>query len=116
VLLRAFLGDAERLLDESDTEVAELALDALRPILDITAHPHLARVHRWRDALPRYVVGHPARIAAIERRLAGLPGLFLAGAAYRGLGIPDCVRDGEAAAEAAVAHGDRTLTAASPGS
>jgi oxygen-dependent protoporphyrinogen oxidase len=45
-------------------------------------------------------VGHLERLAAIERRVAALPGLALAGAAYRGVGIPDCVRSGEAAADA----------------
>jgi oxygen-dependent protoporphyrinogen oxidase len=50
--------------------------------------------------MPQYRVGHLSRIDTIERRVAGLPGLTLAGAAYRGVGLADCVRSGEAAAEA----------------
>jgi oxygen-dependent protoporphyrinogen oxidase len=84
--------------------VTATALQALRPILGLEDEPRLARVHRWREALPRYAVGHPTRRAQIERRLASIPGLYLAGAAYRGVGIPDCVRDGEKAADAAHAR------------
>jgi len=49
--------------------------------------------------MAQYAVGHPARVAAIERRVDALPGLQLAGAAYRGIGIPDCIRGGETAAD-----------------
>jgi oxygen-dependent protoporphyrinogen oxidase len=48
--------------------------------------------------MPQYVLGHPERLARIEERLAEHPGLALAGAAYRGVGIPDCIRSGEEAA------------------
>ncbi len=103
-LVRAFLAHPESLLDRDDREVTAVAMDALRPILGLPGEPSLARVHRWRQALPRYAVGHPERLADIERRLVAIPGLFLAGAAYRGVGIPDCIRDGEKAAEAAYAR------------
>jgi oxygen-dependent protoporphyrinogen oxidase len=52
--------------------------------------------------MPQYRVGHLARVETIERALRGLPGLWLAGAAYRGVGLADCVRSGEAAAEQAL--------------
>jgi oxygen-dependent protoporphyrinogen oxidase len=71
-------------------------------LLGITAEPVLVRVHRHRRAMPQYAVGHLDRIATIERWVAGVRGLGLAGAAYRGVGIPDCVRSGEAAADAAL--------------
>jgi protoporphyrinogen/coproporphyrinogen III oxidase len=58
-------------------------------------------VFRWPRAMPQYTLGHLERLATIERRLAGWPGLFVAGNAYRGVGIPDCIASGEAAAEAA---------------
>jgi oxygen-dependent protoporphyrinogen oxidase len=103
-LVRAFLAQPESLLERDDREVTALAMDALRPILGLPGEPGLARVHRWKQALPRYAVGHPERLASIERRLAGIQGLYLAGAAYRGVGIPDCIRDGERAAEAAGAQ------------
>jgi oxygen-dependent protoporphyrinogen oxidase len=54
--------------------------------------------------MPQYHVGHLARIDAIDTRIAAMPGLYLAGGAYRGVGIADCVRSGEAAAEAALAR------------
>lgn len=104
VLVRAFLARPETLLDQPDDALARLACDALRPILGVAGEPRVARVHRWREALPRYTVGHPQRVAEIERRLAGQPGLFLCGAGYRGLGLPDCVRAGELAAQAAADH------------
>jgi oxygen-dependent protoporphyrinogen oxidase len=110
VLLRAFLAEPESLLERDDRDVVAGALEALRPILGIEGDPLVARVHRWREALPRYAVGHPARVEAIERRLASLPGVWVAGAGYRGVGIPDCVRQGEQAAEAALAF----LTGRSP--
>jgi oxygen-dependent protoporphyrinogen oxidase len=56
-------------------------------------------------------VGHLDRLAEIERRLATLPGLLLAGGSYRGVGIPDCIKSGWAAADAAAAHVE-TLVAA----
>jgi oxygen-dependent protoporphyrinogen oxidase len=59
----------------------------------------LARVHRHRLAMPQYAVGHLERVDAIEARAAALPALALAGAAYRGVGVPDCVHSGEAAAD-----------------
>ena len=76
--------------------------NAVRDLLGVTGEPVLARVHRQRRAMPQYAPGHLARVAAIERRLPALAGLHLAGAAYRGVGIPDCIRSGEAAADAAL--------------
>jgi oxygen-dependent protoporphyrinogen oxidase len=54
--------------------------------------------------MPQYTLGHLARLAGIEQRLAGLPGLFVAGSAYRGIGLPDCIQSGEQAAEAALEY------------
>ena len=59
----------------------------------------VARVHRWPRGMPQYVLGSLERLAVIERRLAEHPGLAVAGAAYRGVGIPDCIASGEQAAE-----------------
>ena len=69
-----------------------------------TAAPVLTRVRHHAHAMPQYTVGHLERVAEIERRAAGASGLVLAGAAYRGVGIPDCVRSGEAAGETALRH------------
>ena len=101
VLLRAFLGGA---LGEADVageeaEIADRARRDLRDALGIVAAPVLTRVHRHPGSMPQYRLGHLDRIDAIERRLGAHPGLSLAGAAYRGVGIADSVHSGETAAE-----------------
>ena len=105
VLIRCFLGGMlnAAILDEDDATLLGRARKELGDALGITAAPVLTRLSRWPASMPQYRVGHLARMAAIERAVAGLPGLALAGAAYRGVGIADCVRSGEAAAEAALA-------------
>ena len=101
VLLRCFLGGTlnAAVLSEDDGALATRARAELREALGITAEPVLTRLHRWPASMPQYRVGHLARAEAIEHAAAALPGLALAGAAYRGVGIADCVRSGEAAAE-----------------
>jgi oxygen-dependent protoporphyrinogen oxidase len=104
VLLRCFLGGAmdEAALAEDDATLVARARGELREALGIVAEPVLVRASRWPLSMPQYRVGHLARIETIERRASGIPGLYLAGGAYRGVGIADCVRSGEAAAEAAL--------------
>jgi protoporphyrinogen/coproporphyrinogen III oxidase len=106
VLVRCFLGgalDGAALAEDEATLVARACAD-LRDALGVTAEPMIARLARWPASMPQYRVGHLARVETIERRVAALPGLGLAGGAYRGVGIADCVRSGEAAAEAALAR------------
>lgn len=109
VLIRAYLGGAgrEAALERSDQELVELARADLRHIMGVTEEPVMARVFRWPRAMPQYLVGHLDRLAAIEERLARLPGVFVAGAAYRGVGIPDCIRDGLGSAERVRAYFDK---------
>ena len=101
VLLRCFVGGAlnEGILASDDTALIAAARDELREALGITAEPALTRVARWTKAMPQYHVGHPGRVETIEHCAAAVPGLHLAGGAYRGVGIADCVRSGETAAE-----------------
>ncbi len=101
-LLRGFIGGALRpdLLALDDAILVATVQGELRTLLGITAVPELTRVHRYPRAMPQYAVGHLERVAEIEARAAALPGLALAGGAYRGVGLPDCVRSGETAAEA----------------
>jgi protoporphyrinogen/coproporphyrinogen III oxidase len=101
VLLRVFVGGALQadLLARADEDLIRLAHDDVATLLGITGDPVLARVWRHPGAMPQYDVGHLDRVAAIESRLEAFPSLALAGAAYRGVGIADCVRSGEAAAE-----------------
>ncbi len=103
-LIRAFIGRAgqESALDGTDEELLQLVREELRRTLGITTPPILYRLFRWPKAMPQYTLGHLDRLAIIERRLAAHPGLFVAGNAYRGIGIPDCIASGEAAAEAAL--------------
>jgi oxygen-dependent protoporphyrinogen oxidase len=100
-LLRCFLGGALHAdaLEVDDHALVARARDELRLALGISAAPVLTRVGRWPASMPQYHVGHLRRVETIEHRLARLPGLALAGGAYRGVGIADCVGSGEAAAE-----------------
>jgi oxygen-dependent protoporphyrinogen oxidase len=100
VLLRVFLGGALQpdVLDRDDADLAALAAGEIHRLLGSAAPPHLIRVHRHTEAMPQYLVGHLDRVQAIEARAAQHRGLALAGAAYRGVGIPDCIHSGEEAA------------------
>jgi len=102
VLLRAFVGGAlqEELFDQDDAAMAASVRRELRELLGITSEPLLTRIHRHPQAMPQYRVGHLDRMARIDAALAQHPGLGLAGNAYRGVGIPDCIHSGELAAEA----------------
>ena len=54
--------------------------------------------------MPQYPVGHLANVASLQAQLAAYPGLALAGNGYRGIGVPDCVKGAELAAESGMAH------------
>lgn len=99
-LLRCFLGGVrdEAVLQLSDAEVAATVQRELRRVLRITGDPVFLKVYRWPQALAQYTVGHPERLSVIRSRLAEHRGLFLCGNAYQGVGIPDCIRSGKAAA------------------
>jgi oxygen-dependent protoporphyrinogen oxidase len=103
-LIRAFIGRAgqEEALEGTDDDLLQLVRAELRRTLGTTAEPAIHRIFRWPKAMPQYTLGHLARLGTIEQRLAGLPGLFVAGSAYRGIGLPDCIQSGEQAAEAAL--------------
>lgn len=103
-LLRVYLGryGQRDVTHCGDSELLDLARQEVQETLGIDATPILQRIHRWPLSMPQYILGHLDRLAQIERRLSHHPGLFLAGAAYRGVGIPDCIQAGETAAQAAV--------------
>ena len=103
-LIRCFIGrvGSEQLLAQDDAALVALARSELKVILGIVAEPLWARVFRWERGMPQYNLGHLARVEQIEDLLAAQPGLFTAGAAYRGVGIPDCIRSGEEAAKRAM--------------
>ena len=74
-------------------------LEHLRPLLRIEGEPVFCDIAHWPRTMPQYHVGHQERVARIEARLALLPGLKMAGSAFRGVGLPDCIHGGERAAE-----------------
>ncbi|HUI83456.1 MAG TPA: protoporphyrinogen oxidase [Candidatus Binatia bacterium] len=101
-ILRCFLGGArdEAVLGLSDEEMLETVYRELRNIVKLEARPFFARIYRWRESMAQYEPGHIARVVQIERRVAEIPGLALAGNAYHGIGVPDCIRSGMEAANA----------------
>jgi protoporphyrinogen/coproporphyrinogen III oxidase len=102
LLVRVFVGGSRtpQALALDDAALEQLAREEIAAILGITAMPAWCRVFRWVDANPQYDVGHQERVAALEAMLPD--GLLLAGAAYGGVGIPDCIRQGQEAAARAL--------------
>jgi oxygen-dependent protoporphyrinogen oxidase len=104
VLLRCFFGGAgdDAVLNETDETLVAMAREELRAILGLTAEPLFTSASRWPRSMAQYTVGHSARWKEIQARAAGIPGLYLAGNGYTGIGIPDCIRMGRMAAASAV--------------
>ncbi len=100
VLLRAFIGGARdpSAMERDDEELVRGAERDLGGLLGITGQPLLVRLHRWNRANAQHEVGHLDLVAAMERRLAERPGVFVTGSGFRGVGVPDCVADGRATA------------------
>jgi oxygen-dependent protoporphyrinogen oxidase len=103
VLLRVFVGGSRNpaVAELDDLPLLELARAELRDILGIHAEPLWSRIYRWPRSNPQYDVGHLAHIDALEALCPA--GLYLAGSAYRGVGIPDCARQGRDTAAKALA-------------
>ena len=99
-LLRAFFGgeQAHTVATMSDDEIAGLALSELTKILGPLPTPAFQIVRRWPNSLPQYEVGHLVRVAEIESLVSQQPNLWLLGNGYRGVGLPDLIRDARAAA------------------
>jgi len=97
VLLRATIR-SDALLKRGDDDLVEVAHRAVARTMALEGAPALSRVARWEGAMPRYTVGHLDRLVRIGAALLPFPGIVLAGAAYRGTGVPDCIAQGQAAA------------------
>jgi oxygen-dependent protoporphyrinogen oxidase len=100
VLLRAFVGGAlqpEMFELDEDEMICRVRAD-LRDLLGIEQPPLFAVVEKWRRSMPQYHVGHLELILRLQQGLREIPGLQLAGNSYSGVGVPDCIRSGEAAA------------------
>jgi oxygen-dependent protoporphyrinogen oxidase len=103
-LVRCYLGGVgrEKILQEDDAALIRRVRDELRSMAGVTGEPVYAEVNRWDRGMPQYTLGHLDRLETIQRSLDRYPGLLLAGAAYRGIGIPDCIRDGTDAASGVI--------------
>lgn len=101
VLLRVFLGGAldRSAIELEDHSLMQMVRQDLRELLGIAAPPLRVLVRRYPQAMPQYEVGHLERVERIEQAMRAVPGLHLAGSGYRGVGIPDCIRQAERAAE-----------------
>jgi oxygen-dependent protoporphyrinogen oxidase len=104
ILLRAFVGGTlqPELFDANDAIMEKNVRSELADLLGVTAPPRFSRIWRHPNSMPQYEIGHTARVERIENSLDPFPTLALAGSAYHGVGISDCVRTGEEAAQKVV--------------
>lgn len=104
LLVSARIGGARspRNAELSDDVLEAGVAEELTRLLGSTSPPNFLHVFRHRQALPQYTLGHAQRLDAIERAQARHPGLHFAGSAYRGAGVPECVRDGFRVADAVI--------------
>jgi oxygen-dependent protoporphyrinogen oxidase len=100
-LLRCFVGGAknEAIVSWEDAKLLAAVRGDIEEILGISGEPILTRIYRWERSMPQYTLGHEERLARIEQGLSKLPGLFLTGSAYRGIGISDCIHEAELTAQ-----------------
>ena len=101
------LGGARRpeLAEMADEQLRPLVLGELARLLQIRGEPCYCNVAHWPGTMPQYHVDHKELVGRIEARVAALPHLQLAGNAYHGVGLPDCIHGGELAAERILASG-----------
>jgi protoporphyrinogen/coproporphyrinogen III oxidase len=95
VLLRVLLGGGANpeVMDESDESLVTISHNQLSEIMGVTEPPEMSKLYRWIRAIPQYTIGHMDILAEIDSELARLPGLYLAGNAYRGIGVSDCLEN-----------------------
>jgi oxygen-dependent protoporphyrinogen oxidase len=105
-LVRAYFGgpNADKLIPQADDAIAQLAHTELQKIVGPLPAAAFTVVRRWPRALPQYEVGHLTRMAELDRRIAALGNLHLLGNGYRGVGVPDLIRDARAAARTVAAN------------
>ncbi len=106
VVVRCYVGrdGSEEILKQSDEDIVKAVEDDLHAIWKVKRTPAFYRLTRWPISMPQYDVGHANRVARMEQALHDFPGLAMAGAAYRGMGIPDCIKDGKRAATHVLKH------------
>lgn len=101
LLVRCYVGGVGRedVLQLGDDALTATVREELAALCGISAAPTYTEVNRWWKAMPQYTIGHLSRLEQLDAAVSRYPGLILTGAAYRGVGIPDCIRDGALAAE-----------------
>ena len=101
LLVRCYVGGVgrEAILERDDEQLTATVGSELNAICGISAEPMYTEVNRWWKGMPQYTLGHLDRLTQLDAALSRYPGLVLTGAGYRGVGIPDCIRDGAIAAE-----------------
>lgn len=107
VLLRAYVGKAgdESVVEQSDNEMVRIVLEDLKRIMKIEGEPEMTCITRWNEAMPQYHVGHKERIKKVREGLqTSYPGIFVTGASFEGVGIPDCIDQGKQAVKDVLAH------------
>ena len=112
VLLRMFVRDEGRSTSQSASALVAAARADAERVLSITGEPVLVRTTRYEHAMPRYTVGHLDRVAAVESAMEAWPAVTLAGASYRGVGLPDCIAQGR---DAAARTAERLSARGAPG-
>lgn len=98
ILLRSYVGkpNDQEIVHLSDDEITEIVLSDLRKIMKIKQDPLFKVVTRFKNAMPQYTVGHRERIETLRNYAAeNLQGVLLAGASFSGVGVPDCIEQGE---------------------
>lgn len=97
-LLRIFLGGSggEAVLELEDQALISAVREDLKSTMELTAEPVMTKLSRWPAGYPQYDVGHRSRVQDLESALP--TGLFIAGSAYHGIGLPDCIKSGTDAA------------------
>lgn len=106
LLVRCYVGGVgrEAILQLDDQALVARVREELASMCGVTAEPHYVEVNRWLKAMPQYTLGHLDRLNQIDAALSRYGGLVLTGAGYRGVGIPDCIRDGAVAADRVVRY------------
>jgi oxygen-dependent protoporphyrinogen oxidase len=106
VSVRCYVGGVgrEAVLRQDDDSLIRCVREELRAIAGITATPRYVEVNRWGRAMPQYILGHLELVGRVEAAMSRFSGLALTGAAYRGVGIPDCIKAGTTAAMAVIEH------------
>jgi protoporphyrinogen/coproporphyrinogen III oxidase len=102
VLLRCYVGRPgdEGIVEQTDADLVKIVLEDLNKTMNINAEPEFSVISRWKEAMPQYLVGHKQRVEELNSGLrTQLPGVFVAGSSYEGLGIPDCIDQGENAVQ-----------------